>query len=126
MSNTESWKRFYCDDKITNYAVSSFGRFYNIKKQRFINGTYKNNEYHKVQFWIENKPILFTSHRLVAQLFCFNPYGYDIVDHIDGDKHNNHADNLRWVTSKQNANNIKHRSKPKNVNIIMVIYQNLL
>lgn len=111
--SSEEWKRFYYNDKPTNYMVSSFGRFYNTKKQHFINGTYKTNEYHKVQLWIESKPISFNAHRLVAQLFCPNPYGYDIVDHIDGDKYNNHASNLRWVTNKQNANNVKHRSKPK-------------
>lgn len=32
MSN-EEWKRFYYNDKPTNYMVSSFGRFYNTKKQ---------------------------------------------------------------------------------------------
>lgn len=71
--SSEEWKRFYYNDKPTNYVVSSFGRFYNTKKQHLINGTYKTNEYHKIQLWIENKPISFNAHRLVAQLFCPNP-----------------------------------------------------
>jgi hypothetical protein len=44
-------------------------------------------------------------HRLVAEAFCDNPNGYTIVDHIDRDKHNDNASNLRWVTSKENAQN---------------------
>jgi hypothetical protein len=42
-------------------------------------------------------------HRLVAQLFIPNPSGKKIVNHIDGDKHNNHFTNLEWVTSKENS-----------------------
>lgn len=33
--------------------------------------------------------------------------GY-IVDHIDNDRHNNHADNLRWVTWSDSVNNFKN------------------
>lgn len=41
-------------------------------------------------------------HRLVAQLFVPNPNGYTEVDHIDCDKTNNRADNLRWCTHAEN------------------------
>lgn len=41
-------------------------------------------------------------HRLVAKAFCENPYGYKEVDHIDGDKNNNNAENLEWVTRSEN------------------------
>jgi hypothetical protein len=42
-------------------------------------------------------------HRLVAVCFLPNPDNLPTVDHIDGDKNNNAASNLRWVTSRQNA-----------------------
>lgn len=42
-------------------------------------------------------------HRLVGEYFIDNPYGYDIIHHIDNDKTNNHYINLKWVTSKENS-----------------------
>jgi len=33
-----------------------------------------------------------------------------MVDHIDGNRTNNHITNLRWVTAEENSNNI-HRLK---------------
>lgn len=44
-------------------------------------------------------------HRAVAELFVLNPYHKTCVDHIDTDIHNNKAENLRWVTPKENSNN---------------------
>ena len=41
-------------------------------------------------------------HRLVAYLWCDNPNGYDTVDHLDGNKNNNSAENLEWVTREEN------------------------
>lgn len=47
-------------------------------------------------------PQTFYLHRLVAVCFIPNPFGYDTVDHIDGDKSNNRIDNLRWVSRGTN------------------------
>ena len=44
-------------------------------------------------------------HRLVAKLFIPNPNNYPHIDHIDGNRGNNHATNLRWTTAKMNMNN---------------------
>lgn len=44
-------------------------------------------------------------HRLVALHYIPNPYEYPQVNHVDGDKANNHKDNLEWSTP---LGNIQH------------------
>lgn len=41
-------------------------------------------------------------HRLVAQNFIPNPYGYRVVNHKDGNKLNNYVSNLEWCSDKVN------------------------
>lgn len=42
-------------------------------------------------------------HILVAKYFCDNPDNKPIVNHIDGNKLNNHYTNLEWVTRSENS-----------------------
>jgi hypothetical protein len=44
-------------------------------------------------------------HRLVAQAFLPNPDAKTYVDHINGDRMDNRAVNLRWATPQENAAN---------------------
>ena len=46
-------------------------------------------------------------HRLVCEAFNANPYKYRTVDHINGDKTDNRAINLRFASFKMQADNTK-------------------
>lgn len=61
--------------------------------------------YYGVIFSIDGKTKYPLVHRLVALTFVDNPDNKPQVDHIDGDRLNNRATNLRWVTSKENHAN---------------------
>lgn len=50
-------------------------------------------------------------HRLVASAFLPNPNNLPEVDHIDRNKTNNRIDNLRWVTTQENAEAWRNHEK---------------
>lgn len=48
------------------------------------------------------KQIKYYTHRLVAEYFVENPENHTEIDHIDSNKLNNYADNLRWISRQGN------------------------
>lgn len=42
-------------------------------------------------------------HRLIAETLISNPRELECVDHINGDKANNHPSNLQWITRGDNV-----------------------
>jgi hypothetical protein len=79
------------------YKISNYGR---IKSpiNRITEGHNNKNGY--LDFKISNKG--YNLHRLVAKVFIENLDNKEQVNHIDGNKKNNHINNLEWCTNQEN------------------------
>ena len=93
-----------CTRYIGLYKVSNHGRVKSVKKQLVLKICGSGNRYKTVAL-CNGMRKTFRLHRLVAAAFIPNPDNKPCIDHIDGDRTNNHADNLRWVTYLENNNN---------------------
>ena len=95
----------YCEARI--YEVSNKGR---VKINGVITEPYTDQGGYK-------RIGGFYVHRAVAELFIPNPENKPFVDHIDTNPSNNMFWNLRWVTYKENNNNLltrQHMSDAQN------------
>lgn len=93
------------------YEVSSDGRVRSV--EHVTNGVrkpskelavkvYKSHRYARVRLYKNMKSRDWMVHRLVAMAFVPNPDNKPQVNHIDGNKLNNKADNLEWCTQAEN------------------------
>jgi len=84
------------------YTISDDGTVYNVSRKVAIQGTSISaaNRYKKIH--LDKFRAL---HRLVAEHFVYNPKPaeYTQINHIDGDRWNNSAINLEWVSPSQNV-----------------------
>jgi hypothetical protein len=86
-------------------VVYSWGKgksFTSDGKLKIIKPTIKNNGYVQVKLFKNGERKYFNVHRLVAKCFIPNTENKKEVNHKDGNKQNNHASNLEWVTSREN------------------------
>lgn len=110
MVANEKW--IYYDD---DYDFSNYGRVKHKFKNhyRLISGSLHKDGYIFVTLHGKQYPL----HRLIAETFHFETYNENlVVNHKDGNKQNNFADNLEWVTQKENIkHSIENNLQPKNI-----------
>lgn len=83
------------------YQVSNLGNVKNTQTNKILTGDTNSRGYRRVTLYSPIKKKFFV-HRLVALHFCECANDELVVNHIDGNKLNNTATNLEWVTRSQN------------------------
>lgn len=84
-----------------NYMISNHGRVLNWKRGRILKPAIRAGYPSVVLCRFDGKK-QHVIHRLVAKYYVPNPCGYDLVEHADDVKINNHYTNLLWCTEQYN------------------------
>lgn len=91
-------------------AVSNYGRVYSFSSNALRKTRINGSGYVSLPVALgkgkdgKRKQKTVLVHRLVAQAFVDNPLDKQTVNHKDEDKLNNKANNLEWMTLKENQN----------------------
>jgi len=96
-------------------GINSNGKKFTVR-QKYLKPYIVSSNYYMVALRINGQTVRRYIHRLVAIEHVLNPdpETYKYVDHINGKKRDNRAENLRWCTQKQNlkfARNGKAKKK---------------
>lgn len=104
MNQQEIWKDIKGYE--TKYQVSNIGQLRTKKDNKILK--FFTQEYHSIKLTNNDKERKsFLVHRIVADHFVDNPdqEKYNVVDHINNNKQDNRAINLRWTNQSTNMKN---------------------
>lgn len=82
-----------------------FGKQNKTYPERFLKSWKSKTGYNYIDISVNCEIMRFLLHRLVALYFIDNPEKKPHINHIDGNKNNNHYSNLEWCTASEN---LKH------------------
>lgn len=85
------------------YIVDDEGNVFSVKTNKYLAPVKMKNGYlyahlHNGDGKGKSKRI----HRIVAEAYIANPYGYTQVNHKNGNKEDNRVENLEWCSGEQN------------------------
>lgn len=89
-----------------HYQVSNHGRIKSFKRNAngdILKTPANNRGYSQAYLCLPGIEKSYNAHVIVAKTFLANPHSKPCVNHIDGNKRNNHINNLEWVTHKENT-----------------------
>lgn len=106
MMKSEVWKEIEGTNGM--YEVSNTGKVRSLDyrqtgKTKELVCQVDKKGYKRVRISRDGKKYSFKIHRLVANAFIPNPENKPHVNHINGDKSDNRAENLEWMTCQENA-----------------------
>jgi len=106
------WKTIHFESE---YEVSNKGEVRNKKTKHVKSLRLSRNGYLRVTLYPSGKT--YHVHRLVSEVFIEKPSDKDYVNHKDGNKMNNHVENLEWCTPKENFDHALREGlyKPRNM-----------
>ena len=84
------------------YSITSNGKVTKLSNGKEMSQFLDKDGYPYVLLTVGGKRKKYMVHRLVALEFIENPKQKPQVNHKDGNKTNNNADNLEWVTNAEN------------------------
>jgi len=83
----------------TILVITSYGRLYSVgSKERKVTPNRQRRNY----LYVTTEEYTKLFHREVAKHFIPNPDNKLYINHKDGNKANNHVNNLEWVTAQEN------------------------
>lgn len=92
-----------------NYRITDDGRVYSTIQGRWLSGAIGANGYEVMVTRLDKyEEFRQYTHILVAKAYVKGYFVDATVNHIDGNKRNNHMDNLEWITK---VDNVKHAWK---------------
>lgn len=97
------FKKIIIDSEELNYEINEKGIIRNFTTKKELKHKIKKDGYHEICLYNKNgKKIFKLIHRLVAENFIPNELNKKYVNHKDGNKDNNTAENLEWITCSEN------------------------
>lgn len=103
--NVTLFDGYYAD----RYKANINGEIYSVKKNTIMK-LHDMGDYYSITLKKKGIEKWVSVHRLIAEMFIPNPENLSDVHHINGNKHDNRVENLKWVDKK--THHRAHKAKP--------------